>query len=73
MEQKLNYFIERTDKNLDNIWLKLSQIDEKLDAKLAKANARISRLEEFKNRVIGLTLLLNGALSAGLQILLKFL
>lgn len=65
MEDKLNYFIARTDKNLDNIWQKLSAIESKLDAKNEVLNKKISELEQFKSHVIGMaigaSLLANGA------------
>lgn len=65
MEDKLNYFISRTDQHLDRIWVKLSEIEEKLDSKHDALNEKVTELDRFKSRVIGMaiaiSLLANGA------------
>ena len=64
MDDKLNYFIGRTDRTLDQIWKKLSDIEKKLEDKHDVLNDKITHLENFKSRVmgiaIGVSLLANG-------------
>lgn len=73
MDNKLDYFITRTDKHLDDIWKKLAAIENKIDSKHAIISDKVAELDQFKNKIIGISIAINILVSGACTVFAKFL